>query len=87
MAKIAKVFTIITDRNGKETQTQGTLEELLSYFSYTLECGKSYEHEKGNKKINLNPKTAKSLVTQLNNAVNNSAANGYSTISFRLLEE
>jgi hypothetical protein len=54
-----------------------TMEALWEYFSYTLECGASYAHEKGNKKINRKPKTIASLVTNLNNAVNNSAANGW----------
>ena len=42
--------------------------------------------EKGNRKINTNPKTAKSLVTNLNNAVNNSAANGCASEWFSLKE-
>ena len=53
-----------------------TLEELVEYFGYTLECGVAYQHEKGNKKIDRNPKTIKSLIKNLNNAVNNAAANG-----------
>ncbi len=71
-------------RRSRESETTGTVEELLKYFSYTLECGKSYEWEKGNSKINLNPKSAKSLVTQLNKAEANSAANGYSENSYKL---
>ena len=54
-----------------------TIEEAHDYFMYTLEKGASWEHEKGNKKINLKPKTIKSLISNLNNAVNNAAANGY----------
>ena len=53
-----------------------TLEELVEYFGYTLECGVAYQHEKGNKKIDRNPKTINSLIKNLNNAVNNAAANG-----------
>ena len=60
-----------------------TLEELIEYFSYTLECGVAYQHEKGNKKIDRNPKTIKSLITNLNNAESNSAANGYSSTYYR----
>lgn len=52
-----------------------SLDEALQYFSYTLECGRRCEREKGNKKINMNPKTVPSLVKQLNNAASN-AANG-----------
>lgn len=35
----------------------------------------------------MNPKSAKALVTQLNNAVNNSAANGCSMTGYQLVEE
>lgn len=88
MAKQLKTFKIkrFNYRNGTESITEGTLEELLQNYRYTLECGKSWEHEKGNKKINLNPKSAKALVTQLNNAVNNSAANGCSMVSYSLVD-
>ena len=55
-----------------------TLAEAIAYYGYSLETGKSYEHEKGNKKINCNPKTIKGLITNLINAANNAAANGYS---------
>lgn len=74
-------------RNGTTSIQEGTLEELLNAYRYTLECGQSYEHEKGNKKINMNPKSAKALVTQLNNAVNNSAANGCAMCGYSLIEE
>jgi hypothetical protein len=60
----------------------GTLPELIVAFSYTLDCGRSYQHEKGNKKINCNPTTIKSLISNLNNAVNNSAANGYAGVTY-----
>ena len=53
-----------------------TVEEAVKQYSYTLSCGAGYAHERGNKKINLAPKTIKSLITNLNNASSNSAANG-----------
>ena len=59
-----------------------TIEEAHAYFSYTLEKGASWSHEKGNKKINLKPKTIKSLISNLNNAVNNAAANGYAGVTY-----
>lgn len=76
---MSKVFTIGCTRDrGYSLEFAGTLEDLIkNTFAYTLECGKSYEHEKGNSKINCKPKTAASLVANLNKAVNNSAANGY----------
>jgi hypothetical protein len=85
---MSKEITILVHnhRNGSVREVKGTLDYLINgYFGYTLECGKSYERERGNKKINCNPKSAKSLVTNLNNAVNNSAANGYSQTSYELV--
>jgi hypothetical protein len=57
-------FTIIKTRRGNETETTDTLENLIKYFGYTLECGNSW-----NPKINRNPKTAKGLVSALNKSV------------------
>ena len=79
-------YTILKTRRGTETRVTGTLEYLIQYFSYTLECGYSWQYEKGNKKINTNPKNIKSLITNLNNAVNNSARNGYAGVYFELVE-
>ena len=73
-----KLYTVELHRRARVTEYKGTIDELIEAFSYTLECGKCYEHERGNKKINMNPKGIKSLVTNLNNATNNSAQNGYS---------
>jgi hypothetical protein len=53
-----------------------TVAEAVEYYGYTLEVGASWSHEKGNKKINRNPTTIKSLLTNLNNASNNAARNG-----------
>ena len=80
MAKQQKIYKIKTTNltTGSERISEGTLEELIESCRYTLECGKSWEHEKGNKKINMNPKSIKAFVTTLNNARNNSAANGWS---------
>lgn len=70
-------YIFIKHLSGREYVTAPmSLKGALHYFSYTLECGRSYEHEKGNKKINMNPKTAASFVKQLNNAASNAAANG-----------
>jgi hypothetical protein len=73
----------VTKTKGDRTYKQeGTLAELLKAYSYTLEVGASYSHEKGNSKINQNPKNIAALVKNLNNAVNNSAANGYAGVDF-----
>lgn len=62
-----------------------TLPGLIDYFGYTLMKGKSWEHERGNKKINTHPKTAASLVTNLNNAERNAAANGCPSTWYELI--
>lgn len=89
MAKQQKIYKIKTTNltTGSERISEGTLEELIEGCRYTLECGKLYEHEKGNKKINMNPKSIKAFVTTLNNARNNSAANGWSNYHSELVEE
>jgi len=72
----SKTYKVISHRRGRETVSTGTLAELTQSFSYTLDIGHSYQHEKGNKKINTKPKTIVSLVLNLNNAKTNAAANG-----------
>jgi hypothetical protein len=83
---MAKTYTVVATRHrtGSEMKFTGTVSELVEKFSYTLLCGYSYQHEKGNKKINRKPATIKGLITNLNNAVNNAAANGYAGESFRV---
>lgn len=81
---MAKEFTIIKNRRGSDSEVTGTMEYLIGYFKYTLEVGQSWEHEKGNSKININPKSGASLVKNLNNAKTNSAANGAPSEYFRL---
>lgn len=79
MTKQSKQYIITKTRpfSGRSYESRPlTLEEAVSYYAYTLEVGYSWQHEKGNKKINLHPKTMKSFITNLNNASNNSASNG-----------
>ena len=85
MTKPSKTYKIRKTKGSREYFSEGTLGELIADFSYTLECGWAYQHEKGNKKINRSPATIKSLITNLNNAVNNSAANGYAGINYELV--
>jgi hypothetical protein len=61
------------------------LEELIKYFGYTLETGKSYEYEKGNYKINTNPKSAKTLISNLNKAAHN-RGRSYQSEYYELVE-
>lgn len=53
---------IVSRGTGNETprEVTGDLAYLLNYFSYTLECGNSW-----NKKINRYPKTIKSFIKNL----------------------
>ena len=85
---MAKTYKIECTRtlNGTTRVVEGTIEYLVKYFKYTLECGHSYEYEKGNKKINMEPKTGKSLVTNLNKAEMNSSLHGYQSCSYQLIE-
>jgi len=59
-----KTYTIVKTRRGNESETTDTLENLVKYFSYTLECGNSW-----NPRINRNPRTATGLVSALNKSV------------------
>lgn len=81
------VYTITISRRGKKREDSGTLAELIDNHSYTLEVGKSYEHEKGNAKINLKPKTIKDLIKNLNNAKSNAAANGASDTFYDIADK
>lgn len=85
--KAEKIYTIIRSHKGNESFISGTLSELIKNFTYKLDCGKSWEHEKGNKKINTNPKTISSLITNINNACDNSASNGYSSTRYSLKKD
>lgn len=77
-----KKYLVVLHRSGyvkrEPKQIIGTVKELTEYFGYTLECGRSWERERGNKKISLNPRGINSLVNNVNNALNNSARNGCS---------
>lgn len=79
---MTKTYSVTTLRRGRYSVQTDTIENLVKCFKYTLEVGQSWQHEKGNKKINLNPKTLKSLVTNLNNADTNVAANGCPTNTY-----
>lgn len=95
MPKMPKVFTIKQSRPGaggrfggspRISYYTGTLEYLIkNVFGYTLEVGASWQHEKGNKKINRNPKTAEQLAINLYNAKNNAARDGYSGYDYEVV--
>lgn len=79
---MAKSYTIAVHRKGRVTTYNGTVADLVEVFQYTLDTGHSWQHEKGNKKINTKPTTMRSLVCNLNAATNNAAMNGYSGVSY-----
>jgi hypothetical protein len=85
----AKTYSVkrITERTQSSFILQGTIDELTDACSYTLDKGASWQHEKGNAKINCKPKNIASLVKNLNNAVNNAAANGYAGVTYVLLTD
>lgn len=66
--KIYKVRKI--DSKGRESIIEETLEGLIKYFGYTLEVGKSW-----NSRINTNPKTIKSFISNLQKSYNEKESN------------
>ena len=78
MAKPVKKY-IITHTRGMLTSRSYvsdpiTLTEAVERYRYTLSAGRSYQHERGNKKVNTAPTTIKGLITALNNAAYNCSA-------------
>lgn len=79
MAKQAKKYIITKtgSMSGRSYESEPmTVAEAVKYYGYTLECGASYSYERGNKQINRNPTTIKSLISNLNKASDNAARNG-----------
>lgn len=86
MAK-KKEYTVICTHRGRDTEYTGTIDRLVNeVFSYTLECGASWAHERGCVKVNRNPKTGRSLVTALNNAVHNTQGSCFNPDYYTLKE-
>lgn len=78
-ARKAKTYTIIKTRRGIQRSTTDTLEELIKGYSYTLECGHSY-----NSKINTNPKTIKGLISALNKCSDETQRGSYNPTYYEL---
>jgi hypothetical protein len=76
--KTEKIFSIEKSGSRADKIITGTLEYLTDYFSYTLLCGNSY-----NFKIDKNPKTIKSLVSNLNKSVDETQSGSYNRDSYR----
>lgn len=84
-----KIYTIKIRRKNNTTPfscISGTLDYLVKYFKQSLIYGKSYEILKGNKKININPKTINSLIINLNNCEKNKTKNLF-VRNFYMLEK
>lgn len=81
-----KVYTVICEHRNRQTEYTGTIEELIETFKYTLECGASWQYEKGSRKVNTNPKSGKGLVTALNNAAYNTMGSCYEPDWYELKE-
>lgn len=88
-----KHFTITQYRDSRAggvvaTDYTGTLTELIGKFSYTLEVGRSWQHEAGNRKVPTNDKikTIKTLVKALNTSEDNRALNGCSSRWYKVKE-
>lgn len=78
----AKEYTIIKTRGrtGARTEYTDTLEGLIATFRYTLESGNSY-----NPKINTNPRTASSLVNNLNRSIAETQRGSYTPDDYILM--
>lgn len=80
-----KEYTIVKYHRGRTQEYTGTLEHLVNdVFKYTLTCGVSWSSYRGCRKVNTNPKSIKSLVTALNNAVENTQGSCYERDSYEL---
>lgn len=79
-----KEYTIVRYHRGRTQEYTGTLEHLVDVFKYTLTCGASWSSCSGCRKVNTNPKSVKSLVTALNNAVGNTQGSCYERDSYEL---
>lgn len=82
-----KVYTIKAKGiNGSSTETTGTVDELVQMFRNTLERGRLYQKEVGNKEINIVPQDIDSLVRNLNNAAKNAACVWQASTNYILIK-
>lgn len=77
--KTPKTYTVIKTYRGRTDEVQGTLEELISYFGYTLEVGHSW-----NSKIKRNPTTIKSFISNLQKSYEEKEASCFERTFVRL---
>lgn len=73
MAKAIKYYYVKEYHRGRYTIVKGTIDQLVhNYFGYTLECGRSW-----NDRINSEPKTYKSLISNLNKSYHETMGSCY----------
>ena len=77
--KTPKTHTVIKTYRGRTDEVQGTLEELISYFGYTLEVGHSW-----NSKIKTKPTTIKSFISNLQKSYEEKEASCFERTFVRL---
>ena len=71
--KMPKIYYVKKYHRGHYTIIKGTIENLiLGYFGYALDCGHSW-----NSKINPEPKTYKSLISNLNKSFHETQGSCY----------
>ena len=78
MAK--KIYKVNIEYSGRENIIDGTLEELINYFSYALEIGNSWD-----RRINRNPKTIKSFIINLQKSYEEKESACYNRTSVSLI--
>ena len=81
MAK-PKEYTIVKYHRGREYTHTGTIAQLTNAFSYTLECGHSWNY-----KINTQPKTIRGLINALNASVKETQGSCWDQDYYSLAEE
>ena len=78
--KAPKTYKIKKVRKDRESIIEGTLEYLKDYFSYTFEVGYSR-----NRKINKNPKTIDSFISNLEKSLDEKEGACYERTSIYLI--
>ena len=84
MAKADKIYKVTISNSGKDhsRDTEGTIEELTRYFSYTLEIGNSW-----NNKIKRGPFTnINALISNVNKSYAEKEAACYNRTSVDIAE-
>lgn len=78
---MAKIYKIKTVKGNRENVIEGDLNRLKEYFRYTFEVGSSW-----NNKINTNPKTIKSFISNLKKSYEEKEGHCYRRTSVTLVK-